>query len=77
MFSALTFILAAAAAQPVADTSTTAHKDTDPVICERQAEMGSRLRSRKICKHKSEWAEDRRSDRDNIERSQRIGFKGE
>lgn len=42
----------------------------DPVICERVGEIGSRLRVKKICKSKSEWEEQRRSDRSNIERSQ-------
>lgn len=42
----------------------------DPIVCERVAEIGSLLRSKKVCMHKSEWQEQRRSDRANIERSQ-------
>ena len=51
--------------------------DADPVVCERFTELGSRLRSKKVCKRRSEWAEDRRNDRDNIERSQRTGMRGQ
>ncbi|KHK92983.1 hypothetical protein [Novosphingobium malaysiense] len=42
----------------------------DPVICERIKEVGSLLRSKKVCMHKSEWEAQRRGDRSNIERSQ-------
>jgi hypothetical protein len=76
MITALSLFLAAATAQSGV-ASPTPVKDPDPIICERQTEMGSRLRSKKICKHRSEWAEDRRSDRANIEQSQRSGMKGE
>lgn len=74
MIAALSLVLAAATAQPVTVTESAVRKESDPIICERMAEMGSRLRSKKICKHKSEWAEDRRGDRANIERSQRNGM---
>lgn len=55
----------APAAVPGADAA-----KQDPVICERVTEIGSRLRAKKICMTKSEWAEQRRGDRSNIERSQ-------
>lgn len=42
----------------------------DPLICERVTEIGSRLRAKKICMTKSQWEEQRRGDRSNIERSQ-------
>lgn len=64
-----------AAAAPVqagtaaADGAGAARKP-NPMICERVEEIGSRLRSKKICMLKSEWDEQRRSDRANIERSQ-------
>jgi hypothetical protein len=47
-----------------------AKKSTDPMVCERIEEIGSRLRKKKVCMLKSQWQEQRRSDRDNIERSQ-------
>jgi hypothetical protein len=78
MISAFSLFLAAAAvaqpAAPVATAAPAAKKDLDPVICERMKEVGSLLNSKKICKRRSEWAEDRRSDRANIERSQRSGM---
>ena len=45
-------------------------KDANPMICQRIQEIGSRLRAKKICMLKSEWEEQRRTDRANIERSQ-------
>ncbi|WP_277666829.1 hypothetical protein [Novosphingobium lindaniclasticum] len=56
---------AAPAAVPGADAA-----KQDPIVCERVTEIGSRLRAKKICMTKSEWAEQRRGDRSNIERSQ-------
>lgn len=47
-----------------------AGKNPDPMVCERVQEIGSLLRSKKVCMHKSEWEEQRRNDRANIERSQ-------
>lgn len=47
-----------------------AAKKADPMICERIQEIGSLLRSKKVCMRKSEWEEQRRNDRANIERSQ-------
>ncbi|MCJ2177231.1 hypothetical protein [Novosphingobium album (ex Hu et al. 2023)] len=47
-----------------------AAKKADPIVCERIQQIGSLLRSKKVCMHKSEWDEQRRSDRANIERSQ-------
>ncbi|SFG14732.1 hypothetical protein SAMN05518801_10896 [Novosphingobium sp. CF614] len=47
-----------------------AEKKADPMICERVQEIGSLLRSKKVCMLKSQWDEQRRSDRSNIERSQ-------
>jgi len=81
MISASLIVLAATVAQPNASSSGAPQpvsvKEADPVICERFKEVGSLLNSRKVCKHRSEWAEDRRNDRANIERSQRTGMKGE
>ncbi|MCT2399670.1 hypothetical protein [Novosphingobium mangrovi (ex Huang et al. 2023)] len=42
----------------------------DPVICERIQQIGSLLRSKKVCMRKSQWDAQRSSDRANIERSQ-------
>lgn len=49
----------------------------DPMICERVQQIGSLLRAKKVCMRKSQWAEQRRSDRANIDRSQlQSGTKG-
>jgi hypothetical protein len=42
----------------------------DPVICRSESETGSRLKSRKICMTKSEWAAKRREDRLAVEQAQ-------
>ncbi len=60
----------APAAPGKADIAKSEIDKTDPIICERVTEIGSRLRAKKICMTKSEWAEQRRGDRSNIERSQ-------
>lgn len=52
----------AAAAKPA--------KDADPMICERFAETGSLLRSKKVCMRKSDWEEQRQQNQRLIERSQ-------
>jgi hypothetical protein len=89
MILAFTLVLAAAAAgpAPVPDPSASgsaveatpdrgaiAAKDRDPIICERMKEIGSMLITKKVCKRRSEWAQDRRDDRANIERSQSRGM---
>jgi hypothetical protein len=52
-----------------ADTESVAEK-ADPVICERIQQIGSLLRSKKVCMRKSQWDAQRSNDRANIERSQ-------
>lgn len=47
-----------------------AEKDADPIKCERVEEVGSLIRAKKVCMRKSEWEEQRRSDRSAIERAQ-------
>ncbi len=42
----------------------------DPVICQRQQEIGSLLHAKKVCMTKSQWEAQRQADRSNIERSQ-------
>ncbi|WP_395390705.1 hypothetical protein WBP07_09285 [Novosphingobium sp. BL-8A] len=59
---------AAPAAQPAAQVSAIDKKD--PVICQRQQEIGSLLHAKKVCMTKSQWEAQRQADRSNIERSQ-------
>lgn len=60
----------AQATQPSPQTTTKPAKDPNEVVCERQEEIGTRLGSQKICKTRAEWAEERRSNRQTIEKIQ-------
>jgi hypothetical protein len=42
----------------------------DPIICERSTEIGSRLKRRKVCMHRSEWDRQRLEDKQMIDRTQ-------
>lgn len=42
----------------------------DPIECRKFQEIGSRLKIKRICMSRSEWAAQAREDRMNIERSQ-------
>ena len=44
--------------------------DPNEVVCEKQEVLGSRLATQKICHTRAEWAEIRRSDRQDIEKLQ-------
>ena len=50
----------------------TGKKAADPneVVCEKQQETGSRLASERVCMTRSQWAEQRRLDRQDIEKAQ-------
>ena len=55
-----------------ANPATTAAKTPDPneVICERQEEPGSRLSSKRICMTRSQWADQKSQDRQQLEKVQ-------
>lgn len=53
-----------------AETKVEAAKEADPVVCERVGEVGSLIRAKKVCMRKSQWEEQRRSDRSLVERTQ-------
>lgn len=59
-----------AAATPAAAPAATKAKDSDPLVCERFAETGSLLKSKKVCMRKSEWDAQRQENRQLIDRSQ-------
>ena len=42
----------------------------DPIICRSEGEIGSRLKSRRVCMTKSEWAALRREQRIAVEQAQ-------
>ncbi len=52
--------------------SAPAAKTPDPneVICERQEDVGSRLSSKRICMTRSQWAEQKTQDRQQLEKTQ-------
>ena len=49
-----------------------ARKALDPnqIVCEKQQDTGSRLASKRICMTRSQWAEQRRLDRQDVEKAQ-------
>jgi invasion protein IalB len=57
-----------AMAQQVAAPVTTgkAAKDPNELVCEKQEVLGSRLAKRKICMTRMQWAEQRRSDQEQL-----------
>ena len=44
--------------------------DPNQVVCEKQEETGSRLSAHKVCMTRSQWAEQRRLDRQEIDKAQ-------
>lgn len=46
-------------------------KDPNERICEKQAVIGSRLATRKVCATRAEWEEKRRLDKETIDGAQR------
>jgi invasion protein IalB len=45
--------------------------DPNQVVCEKQQEIGSRLATDRVCMTRAQWAEQKRNDRDAIEKAQR------
>ena len=79
MLKLLPIALAALVVAPVVAQSaptqtavTTSDKaELDRIVCEREEQIGSRLGGRKVCKTVREWQEQRRVQRDEVERIQR------
>ena len=63
---------APAFAQDSQQQQQTKRKAADPneVVCEKQQDTGSRLTSERVCMTRSQWAEQRRLDRQEIEKAQ-------
>lgn len=59
------------AAAPAAQADSSAPK-TAKLICRSVEELGSRLKKNKVCMTSSEWAEQRRLDRMNVDKAQRF-----
>ena len=62
----------ALAQQSVQQPAQSAKKPPDPneIVCEKQKDTGSRLAMHKVCMTRGEWAEQRRLDRQAIEKIQ-------
>ncbi|HNJ47594.1 MAG: hypothetical protein H6916_09805 [Novosphingobium sp.] len=70
-FGALALFTIGFGAAALADSaSQTGASDPNQMICRSMAETGSRLKSRKVCMTKAEWAEVRRQQRESIEKGQ-------
>lgn len=59
-----------AQAQPQQQQSAKKALDPNEVVCEKEEETGSRLSSHKVCMTRSQWAEQRRVDRAEIDKAQ-------
>jgi len=77
MLTKLSFILAAAlavgAAAPPDDAKPTKQRDPNEKVCETIKPLGSRLATKKVCATRAEWAEQRKQDREETEKAQRLG----
>lgn len=58
-----------AADKPETKTAATI-KAEDPIVCETSEQLGSLIRKKRVCLHRSEWQAQRQSDRMDIERGQ-------
>lgn len=56
--------------QPAQANPNSKLKDPNKVICERQDDIGSRLGGKKVCKTALQWQEERREQRNDVERIQ-------
>lgn len=53
-------------------------RNMDEVVCEKSEVVGSRVATKKVCMTRAQWAELRRTDRQEIDRAQTMrGTKGE
>ena len=65
-----TVVAAATAAAPVPPAPPTADSRPDRMICERVEELGSRLNSHRVCMLRSQWQDQRRENKMQIDRAQ-------
>ena len=72
--SAFMFVLLAsgtiASAKPPKDVEAPVSASGEKLVCQNVEELGSRLRSHRECKTKAQWAEERRINREMIDRTQ-------
>lgn len=63
-------LLALSANEPPVEVQPAEKKAPNPTICRSYDEIGSRLKSRRVCMLKSEWDEQKRANRQSIDRAQ-------
>jgi invasion protein IalB len=59
-----------AAAQTDAPSAGKKKGDPNEMVCEKQEVLGTRLATKRVCKTRAEWAEQRRLQRSDLERTQ-------
>jgi hypothetical protein len=64
-------------AQPTNPQVAGAASDPTQTICEKVEEIGSRLGGKRVCMTRAQWAEQRRLNREEVERAQQTRCKGE
>ena len=67
--SAPAFAQSAQPAQPQQQGAKQA-RDPNEIVCERHQQLGSRIASARVCKTRAEWAEERRTQRQDIDKAQ-------
>ena len=68
----LMLTVAATAEKPSSDQKKQ-KRDPNEVVCENVGVLGSRLAVKRVCMTRAQWAEQRRSDRELVDRSQLNG----
>ena len=77
MFTKLSFILIATlslgSAGPAEEPKAKKPLDPNEKVCETIKPVGSRLATKRVCATRAQWAEQRKQDREETEKAQRLG----
>ena len=78
MLTKLTFVsliaaLSIGSSAPAEQPKAKAPLDPNEKVCETISVVGSRLATKKVCATRAEWAEQRKQDREETEKAQRLG----
>ncbi len=65
--------LSIASAAPAEQPKSKAPLDPNEKVCETIKPLGSRLATKRVCATRAEWAEQRKQDREETEKAQRLG----
>ena len=60
----------AQSAQPTQQQAGKPARDPNEIVCERQQQLGSRIATARVCKTRAEWAEERRTQRQDVDKAQ-------